>query len=66
MQNQDEGPRYTDPGHPYSGSDGRYQNQYSTRPAARQTSRSSSPGGPSIIPFCIGGACRLAFIIMTS
>ena len=31
MQNQDEWPRYTDPGHPYSGSDGRYQNQYSNR-----------------------------------
>lgn len=31
MQNQDEGPRYTDPGHPYSGSDGRYQNRYSNR-----------------------------------
>ena len=28
MQNQDEGPRYTDPGHPYSGSGSRYQNQY--------------------------------------
>lgn len=29
MPNQEEGPRYTDPGHPYSGSGNRYQNRYS-------------------------------------
>lgn len=29
MPNQEEEPRYTDPGHPYSGSGNRYQNRYS-------------------------------------
>ena len=29
MPNQEEQPRYTDPGHPYSGSGNRYQNRYS-------------------------------------
>ncbi len=53
MQNQDEGPRYTDPGHPYSGSDGRYQNQYSTRsrPADKPF---QFPGGPSSSRFASG------------
>ena len=53
MQNQDEGPRYTDPGHPYSGSDGRYQNQYSnrSRPADKPF---QFPWWAIVIPFCIG------------
>ena len=64
MQNQDEGPRYTDPGHPYSGSDGRYQNQYSnqSRPADKPF---QFPWWAIVIPFCIGmWPVGIAFIIM--
>ena len=64
MQNQDEGPRYTDPGHPYSGSDGRYQNQYSnrSRPADKPF---QFPWWAVVIPFCIGmWPVGIAFIIM--
>ena len=64
MQNQDEGPRYTDPGHPYSGSDGRYQNQYSNRssPADKPF---QFPWWAIVIPFCIGmWPVGIAFIIM--
>ena len=64
MQNQDEGPRDTDPGHPYSGSDGRYQNQYSnrSRPADKPF---QFPWWAIVIPFCIGmWPVGIAFIIM--
>lgn len=65
MQNQDEGPRYTDPGHPYSGSDGRYQNQYSNRPNRPADKPFQFPWWAIVIPFCIGmWPIGIAFIIM--
>ena len=65
MQNQDEGPRYTDPGHPYSGSDGRYQNQYSTRSRRPADKLFQFPWWAIVIPFCIGmWPVGIAFIIM--
>lgn len=65
MQNQDEGPRYTDPGHPYSGSDGRYQNQYSTRSRRPADKPFQFPWWAIVIPFCIGmWPVGIAFIIM--
>ena len=65
MQNQDEGPRYTDPGHPYSGSDGRYQNQYSNRPRRPADKPFQFPWWAIVIPFCIGmWPIGIAFIIM--
>ena len=65
MQNQDEGPRYTDLGHPYSGSDGRYQNQYSNRPNRPADKLFQFPWWAIVIPFCIGmWPIGVAFIIM--
>ena len=65
MQNQDEGPRDTDPGHPYSGSDGRYQNQYSTRSRRPADKLFQFPWWAIVIPFCIGmWPVGIAFIIM--
>ncbi len=65
MQNQDEGPRYTDPGHPYSGSGSRYQNQYSNRPSRPADKPFQFPWWAIVIPFCIGmWPVGIAFIIM--
>ena len=54
MQNQDEGPRYTDPGHPCSGSDGRYQNQYSNRQNRGTDKPFQFPWWAIVLPFVLG------------
>lgn len=55
MQNQDEGrPRYTSPDHPYSGSDGRYQNQYSSGEYHQGDKPFQFPWWAILIPFCVG------------
>ncbi len=54
MQNQDEGPRYTDPGHPYSGSDGRYQNQYTNGKSGSTDKPFQFPWWAIVLPFVLG------------
>lgn len=65
MQNQDEGPRYTDPGHPYSGSDGRYQNQYARGQNTNAGKPFQFPWWAILIPFCIGmWPVSIVFIVL--
>lgn len=54
MQNQDEGPRYTDPGHPYSGSGGRYQNQYTNGSDSKTDKPFQFPWWAIVLPFVLG------------
>ena len=54
MQNQDEGPRYTDPGHPYSGSGSRYQNQYTRGQSAGADKPFQFPWWAIILPLVLG------------
>ena len=65
MQNQDEGPRYTDPGHPYSGSDGRYQNQYSNRQNRGTDKPFQFPWWAIVLPFVVGmWPVSIVFIVL--
>ena len=65
MQNQDEGPRYTDPGNPYRGADGCYQSQYTRGPNAGNDKPFQFPWWAIVIPFCIGmWPVGIAFIVM--
>ena len=54
MQNQDEGPRYTDPGHPYSGSGSRYQNQYTCGRSAGADKPFQFPWWAIVLPLVLG------------
>ena len=62
MQNQNEEPRYTDPGHPYSGSGSRYQNQYTCGRSAGADKPFQFPWWAIVIAFVVWWPLGLVFI----
>lgn len=54
MQNQDERPRYTDPGRPYSGSGSRYENQYTTGKSGAEDKPFQFPWWAIVLPLVLG------------
>lgn len=67
MPNQEEQPRYTDPGHPYSGSGNRYQNRYSREDEYhRGDSPFQFPWWAIVIGFVVWWPLGFIFIFLNS